>query len=256
MDGTIYSGENLYHDVKELFQFFIKHNIRFYFLTNNSSKTSEVYLKKLQKLGIDFVKQQQIITSGDITVEYLKKHHVKKIYAVATPDFKNQLLHAGFELVNTKNEKIDMVVIGFDTTFDYSKGEIATHYLRKNAPVISTNEDLVCPIENDEFIPDCGAITKLLEVSSNRQTKYLGKPREETVNYLLNYTKIPKDELAIVGDRLYTDIATGFNNGFTSIAVLTGEFKKEDLKTSEVIPSYIFKNISELYRELKLAYNE
>jgi HAD superfamily hydrolase (TIGR01450 family) len=250
MDGTIYSGDKIYEGVIELFRFFLKKNIKFYFLTNNSSKTGSIYVEKLRRLGVDFISENQIITSGDVTIKYLQKKKYNKIYLVGTSALEKQFIDAGFELVYDKYLNIDCVVVGFDTSFNFKKGEIATYYLRKEIPFISTNEDLVCPIENNEFIPDCGSITALLEKASNRTSEYLGKPRYETFNYLLEYTRLNKDEIAIVGDRLYTDIATGFYNDFTSIAVLTGEFKLEDLIESSVKPTIILDNVFDIYRLL------
>ena len=52
--------------------------------------------------------------------------------------------------------------------------------------------------------------------------------------------------MAIIGDRLYTDIATGFNNGVTSILVLTGETKVEDLKDSHIKPDYVFSSLKSI----------
>lgn len=250
MDGTIYSGEKLFEGVNELFNFFIENKIQFYFLTNNSSKTGKEYYEKLHRLGINQVNLSQIITSGDITIEFLKKSGYQKICLIGTPVLEDQFISAGFKLINEKNKDIDCVVSGFDTSFTYKKGDVASHYIRKGKPFFATNEDLVCPIENNEFIPDCGAVTAFLEHASNKKAIFLGKPRKETFDYLIKYTKNGKENLAIVGDRLYTDIATGYNNDFTSIALLSGEFKKNDLKFSEIKPSFIFKNIKELYVHL------
>jgi HAD superfamily hydrolase (TIGR01450 family) len=254
MDGTVYNGENLFEGAYNLFKYFEEHEIKYYFLTNNSSKTGHVYAEKLVRLGVPFIRENHVITSGDITIEYLRKNNFNKIFLVGTPEYKNQCIEAGLKIVENKFEKIDAVVVSFDTTFNYSKGEIATHYLRKGIPFLATNEDLVCPIENNQFIPDCGSITSLIETASNRDPKYLGKPRKETVEYLLNYVDVDKDELAIVGDRLYTDIATGFYNNFTSIAVLSGEFTMSDLKDSVIKPTLIFTNINELYNSIKSLY--
>jgi NagD protein len=250
MDGTLYSGNILFKGVLELFTYFKKNSIKFFFLTNNSSNTKRAYFEKLNSLGINMIEESQIITSGDIIIQYLSSFNFKNIYIVGTPALENQFTENGFNLVTKKNSNVDCVVVGFDKTFTYNKAEIAVHYLRKGIPFISTNEDLVCPVENNEFIPDCGAITSLLELASGRTTTYIGKPRKETYNYLIKYIGFDKDKLAIVGDRLYTDIATGFNNNFTSIAVLTGEMEIKDLKKSKIKPTYIFKSVNEIYLAL------
>jgi len=250
MDGTLYSGELLFDGVKELFRYFIEKQIKFYFLTNNSSKTGQEYLNKLIRLGIHNVNVKQIITSGDITINYLKKYGYKKVCLVGTRELENQFIYAGFKLVKKKFQQVDCVVVGFDTSFDYYKGDVASFYVRKGAPFYATNEDLVCPIENGEFIPDCGAVTSFIEKASGSVARYLGKPSSETYEYLVNFTKVSKEKLAIVGDRLYTDLAIGIKHDFCSIGVLSGELKMEDLKSSVIKPLFIFDNIEALYKAL------
>ena len=251
MDGTIYSGEILFDGVNELFTYFVEKKIKFYFLTNNSSNTRQKYFEKFKRLGITHVRSDQIITSGDITIAYLRKLGYNTVCLVGTKELENQFLSAGFRLINEKFQEVDCVVSGFDTSFNYAKGDIASYYIRNGAPFYATNEDLVCPVENNEFIPDCGAVTAFLEKASGYEAKFLGKPRKETFDYLLDYIGINKKDMAIVGDRLYTDIATGFYNDFTSIAVLTGEFKLSDLENSNITPTIILKDINKLYQMLR-----
>lgn len=253
MDGTLYLEEQLIEGTLELLDYLNKNNKEYYFLTNNSSKTNEDYFKKLNSLGLDFISKSQIITSGDITIEYIKNNFISKpkIYLIATNDIKNEFIKNEIKVVETYGENIDAVVVTFDTSFDYEKASIATRYLRKGVPFIATHLDIVCPIKNNEFIPDCGAISKMLEISSGTKAKFIGKPCKETVDYILNKTSIPKDKIAVVGDRLYTDIATGVNNGMLGIAVLTGETTLDEINKSDIKPSYIFESVKELKIELE-----
>ena len=252
MDGTIYLEDKLISGSLELFKYLNENNIKYYFLTNNSSKTAEAYLKKLHSLSIDFIELSQIITSGDITIEYIKERFNKpNVYLVGTDDLKTDFIKSGINVVGEYGEDIDAVVIGFDTSFNYEKAAIATRYIRKGIPFISTHLDLVCPIKNREFIPDCGSITKMIEYSTDTEAKYIGKPCEETVKFLIDRVKLSKDKIAIVGDRLYTDVATGVNNGMTGIAVLTGETSLEEIKKSSINPTFVFKSINELYISIK-----
>jgi len=250
-DGTIYLGNDLIDGAKELFNYFDKNNIKFYFLTNNSSKTSKLYFKKLFRLGINNIKEEQIITSGDITIDYIKK--IKKnprIYLVGTKELEDQFRNNGINLTVEMNENIDFVVVGFDTSFEYKKAMIACKYISSGIPFIATNKDIKCPIGDEEFIPDCGSIAKMIETVTGINPKFIGKPSKETVDYLLDKANMPKDKIAIVGDRLYTDIAMGFNNGIRSILVLSGETKIGDLKNSKIIPDFIFDNVYKLHEKL------
>ena len=250
-DGTIYLGNKLIDGAKELFNYFDKNNIKYYFLTNNSSKTSKLYFKKLFRLGINNIKEDQIITSGDITIDYIKK--IKKnprIYLVGTKELEGQFRTSGIKLTVEMNENIDFVVVGFDTSFEYRKAMIACKYISKGVPFIATNKDIKCPIGDEEFIPDCGSIVKMIEAVTGINPKFIGKPSKESADYLLNKANVPKDKIAIVGDRLYTDIAMGFNNGICSILVLSGETKLIDLETYEIAPDFVFNSIKDIFKEL------
>ena len=163
---------------------------------------------------------------------------------------KEDFINNGINLVDSYGKDIDAVVVGFDTSLTYEKLSIATRYIRKEVPFIATHLDLVCPIQNGEFIPDCGAITQLIEVSTGVKPKFIGKPCKETVDYLIDKVKVDKEKIAIVGDRLYTDVATGVNNGMIGIAVLTGETNLDEIKNSKIKPTYTFNDINEIYKSI------
>lgn len=108
---------------------------------------------------------------------------------------------------------------------------------------MATHLDLNCPTE-DGFIPDCGAMCAMVEASTGVKPRYLGKPFRETVEMIKLITGKKDEELAFVGDRLYTDIAAGVKNGITGILVLTGETGLKDLAESEVQPDLIFESLA------------
>jgi len=142
-------------------------------------------------------------------------------------------------------------VVGFDTSFEYRKAMIACKYISKGIPFIATNKDIKCPIGDEEFIPDCGSIVKMIEAVTGIKSKFIGKPSKKTVDYLLNKANVSKDKIAIVRDRLFTDIAMGFNNGIRSILVFSGGTKIGDLKNSKIIPDFIFDNVYKLYEKFE-----
>lgn len=169
---------------------------------------------------------------------------------IGTKELEDQFRNSAIYLTVEMNENIDFVVVGFDTSFEYRKAMIACKYISKGIPFIATNKNIKCPIGDEEFIPDCGSIVKMIEVVTNVKPKFIGKPSKGTVGYLLNKANVPKDKIAIVGDRLYTDIAMGFNNGICSILVLTGETKMNDMKNSKIVPDFVFNNVKDVYKKL------
>ncbi|AUS97622.1 HAD family hydrolase [Clostridium thermosuccinogenes] len=246
MDGTFYLGDKLIDGSLDFIEKLKAKNRGFLFFTNNSSKNSKFYKKKLANMGC-FVEEQTIVTSGDVTIKYLKENYPDAgVYLVGTEMLVESFKSNGIRL--TENNP-DIVVFGFDTTLTYEKVSKACTYIRNGALFLATHIDYNCPTENG-FIPDCGSMCAMVESSTGKKPKFLGKPFRETVDMIKLITGMGDDELAFVGDRLYTDIAVGVRNGITGILVLTGETRIEDVEKSDVKPDYIFDSLSALGRVL------
>jgi HAD superfamily hydrolase (TIGR01450 family) len=251
MDGTLNLGDTPIQGARELIAYLVNKGVAHYFFTNNSSKSPKQYVKKLNSLCIQNGGIRSIITSGNVTASYiLSKVKRPKIYVCGTKALKRQLIGEDIEVTNNPNEKIDFVLLGFDTELDYKKLCILTDYIDSGIPFLATNIDDVCPIEGGKFLTDCGSMAKMVENATNVKPRFLGKPAKETVDFILKKTGINKDKIAIVGDRLYTDILTAHNGGLISIGVLSGEMTKKEINQSEVKPEYLFDSVLELLSEL------
>lgn len=252
MDGTIYNEDTLIPGSSEFFDLLNLQGKDYVFMTNNSSKGKSSYVEKLNRLGIKAT-ERNIASSVNATVMYLNEHKPKaKIYLVGTESFKNELQEEGFDIVpvDYRGSDIDYVLLGFDTELNYEKVRGASYYVSRDYPYIATNCDLKCPVLDNKFIPDCGAIAKMIELATNRMPQFLGKPERTMVDAVAKEWNTPIDKIACVGDRLYTDIAVGINAGATSICVLTGEATMDEVSTTEFKPDYCFNSIKELYEAL------
>ena len=186
-------------------------------------------------------KPGEVVTAGDVTIKYLlERHPGKSVYLLGTDFLEGSFRASGIKLVQ---DAPDIVVVSFDLTLTYEKLSKACTFIRNGALFISTHMDLNCPTE-DGFIPDSGSICALVTASTGIKPRYFGKPFKETLEIITSMTGVGKDEMVIIGDRLYTDIATGYNNGVTSILVLTGETKLEDLEGSEIKPDFVFPSLA------------
>jgi ribonucleotide monophosphatase NagD (HAD superfamily) len=96
------------------------------------------------------------------------------------------------------------------------------------------------------FIPDCGSICKAIELSTGVSPRFVGKPFKETVDMVADATGVERSKISFVGDRIYTDVATGVNNGAKGVLVLTGETKEEDIAKSDIKPDVVFESIKEI----------
>ncbi len=248
MDGTIYLENDLFEDVPEFLKYIKSIDGRYIFLTNNSSKSVDKYIEKLDSLGIKADKDD-FVTSTNATIQYLKTKNYKKIYAFGTTSFKEQLKEEGLNITDKRDDDIDCLCMGFDTELTFQKLEDACILLSKGVDYIATNTDWVCPTWYG-YVPDCGSISKILCTATGRSPKFIGKPEPDMAYLAMEKTGFKPEETVLLGDRLYTDIACGVNAGISTVFVLSGEGTLDDVAASEQKPEFIYKNISELYNEL------
>ena len=243
MDGTIYLGNELFPFTKDFLKKVEDTGREYYFFTNNSSKSQQAYIEKLARLGIQ-IKKEQMMISSHVIIKYLKEYYDKKsIYVVGTPSLIQEF--ESFDM-NLTEEDPDIVVLGFDTTLTYEKLSKACHYIRNGCTYFGINPDWNCPMEGGTFIPDCGSMAKLIEASTGKFPEFFGKQSKHTLDYIIKETGYQPEEIAIVGDRLYTDIAVADGSDVTSILVLSGESTREDVEKSDVKPDVVVENLVEI----------
>ncbi|MDU2064848.1 MAG: HAD-IIA family hydrolase [Sporomusaceae bacterium] len=251
MDGTIFLGKKLLPGAIEFLQY-LKASCRPYlFLTNNSSKNKQSYVTKLQALGIEAT-VEQILTSGEATALYLKKLKPQaRIFLLGTPDLEQEFIAQQFILTA---DNPDYVVLGFDQTLTYAKLTEACHLIREGVPLIATHPDINCPTDDRSgYLPDTGAMLELIYASTGKKAKIIGKPYREIIDVLVAKLNCKREETAMVGDRLYTDIKLAKNAAICGILVLSGETKLADLAQAEVQPDYVFPSVAELTTALQAA---
>ncbi len=253
MDVTIYHEDKLIEGTKEFIDLLNSQNKDFIFLTNNSSKNLNNYVNKVNNLGLT-VNKNHFYTSVQATIDYLNtlgRKDLLKIYVVGTNALKQELLENGFTLKNNSDEDVNTLIIGFDTELDYKKLTDASMLLFKGVEhYIATNPDFSCPLKNKRYIPDCGSICEMLFLTTGKRPFVIGKPRKEMIELLVKDKNLEKDEIIIVGDRIYTDITCGFNAGINTALVLTGESTLDDVVKSPIKPTFIFNSIKNIYDEL------
>ena len=199
MDGTLYLGDNVYPGAHELMEALPSLGKRYIYLTNNSSRAGEDYITRLRRLGFP-CEAENVFTSGMATGLYLNQNYPgAKVYLAGTKAFYRELQSYRINLVNdelghTEETSVDVVVQGFDTELVYEKLNLACHFLRRGAAFIAANPDWVCPMPEDEVLPDCGSICALLTASSGVKPTYIGKPNRNMIDVISKQTGIPNDK--------------------------------------------------------------
>ena len=249
MDGTIYLGERVFPEAVAFIKRLRSEGKRVLFFTNNASHNPEFYKEKLVRLGFEPM-NGEIMTSGDVTVEFLKKERAEKsVYLVGTSELIASFEKNGIPLTDGLSGEI--VVTSFDTTLTYEKLSRACRLIMNGAEYLSTHPDFNCPTE-DGFIPDSGAISAFVTASTGKTPRYFGKPYADTMEMICSVTGVDKKDAAVIGDRLYTDIAIGKRSGVTAVLVLTGETQKKDLVclSENELPDLIFNDMTEISKEV------
>lgn len=249
MDGTIYLDNELFDGTLEFLDYVKKSGGRYMYLTNNSSKSVDKYIAKLASLGIK-AEEDEFFTSTNATILDLKKYNYKKIYAFGTSSFKSQLSEAGIPITDTLEDDIDCLCMGFDTELTFQKLEDACILLGRGVDYIATNPDWVCPTWYGS-VPDCGSVSAMLFNATGRKPRFIGKPEPTMANLAMEKAGFTKEQTALMGDRLYTDIACGVNAGISTIFVLSGEGTMADLEKSDVKPEFVYDNIRAVLEDLK-----
>lgn len=226
MDGTIYMGMSLFDYTKPFLARLKQMGITYSFLTNNPSTSIADYLKKLAGMGIEAT-ADEMYTTALATIDYLKTHlpAAKRLFILGTQSMTSEFVKAGFEVAeDSADDRPDAVVVAFDKTLSYARLCRAAWWIQQGLPYVATNPDRVCPTDEPTVLVDCGSICKCLEHATSRKPDItLGKPDPNMLSGIMQRYGLRADEIAMVGDRIYTDVQMAFNAGAFGVLVLSGE---------------------------------
>lgn len=226
MDGTIYLGSTLFPYTLKFLADMKEAGIGYSFLTNNPSRSVADYLKKLEGLGIQ-ADEENMYTTSLAAIDYIKTHYpeAKRLFLLGTPSMVSQFEKAGFEsCADDPDDVPDVLVVAFDMTLNYQRLCRAAWWASQGVPYIATNPDRVCPTDQKVVLVDCGSMCKCIEHATGRQPDItLGKPDPNMLYGIMERLDLKPEEVAMVGDRIYTDTATAHNAGAFGVLVLSGE---------------------------------
>ncbi len=244
LDGTIYVGDTLIGKVKQTLSAIRKKGIKIIYVSNNSSRTQLQYKNKLKKLGI-YNKNDIIYTSLDATIDYIKENYGEKtVYPICTKVVKKYLIRHGVKI----KQKADIFLLTFDKELTYRKLKLASDLINEGKLYIATHPDVTCPAE-PYYIPDVGSFIKMFERATSRLPDVIvGKPNEIMAKEICIHLALKKEEIVMVGDRLYTDVAFGVNNGFKSVLVLSGETTNEIYNNSDIKADIVLDSVNDIIK--------
>lgn len=250
LDGVIYRGNALLPGAKTFIDWLDEHHKKYLFLTNNSFASEEQILEKLKNLGI-FTDTQHMLSAGEAAVQHIARSFPNaSVYLVGEQPMLD-LLHAyNLNVAPLDAPGADVVLVGLDRHFDYTKLTGAVRAVRAGAAFIAINRDPLLPIVGG-LIPGCGAMVAAIEASSDRSPEVVGKPQPLLLQEAMHMLHSQPDETVMIGDSLDVDIAGGKAAGTHTLLVLSGRSSRSDLQTFPIKPDYVYPDIAAVVAELE-----
>ena len=260
MDGTIYLGSRIFPFTIPFLEKMKAAGIGISFLTNNPTRSVQDYLDKLAKMGREAT-EDGMYTTSLAAIDYIKEHHpqARRLFLLGTPSMAEQFRKAGYEeCADDPGDVPDVLVVAFDTTLTYSRLCRAAYWASQGIPYVATNPDRVCPTDKPTVLVDCGSLQKCIEHATGRKPDIvLGKPDPTMLQGIMHRHGLKPEEIAMVGDRIYTDTAMAHNAGAVGVLVLSGETTMETVKKVQADaatnpepefypPDLVLNNIAEL----------
>ena len=246
MDGTVYNENTVFYGTAAFLDSILSHNAKYVFVTNNSSKSVADYVKKVEKMGIK-ANEDNFFTSTNASVMLLKKtYQGALIYAQGTASFIKELKDGGLNITTVYDKSAKAILLGFDTELTFEKLSTTSKMLcTTNATYYATHPDYVCPV-NYGFVPDLGSMCFGLFKASGKNPIYIGKPKPQMLYSAMEREGVTKEETVVIGDRLSTDITSGYNAGIDTVCVLSGEATLKDIQEFQIKPAFVFEGIEKI----------
>jgi NagD protein len=242
MDGVIYHGNRLLKGAAEFVDWLIRNNKGFLFLTNSSERSPLELSQKLSRLGIQ-VDPEHFYTSALATAAFLATQRPGgSVYTIGEPGLIQALYDAGFTMNNVNP---DYVVVGEGRGYSLEALERAVKLILGGARLIGTNPDLNGPSEGG-IVPACGSLVAPIELAANTKAYFVGKPNPLMMRHGLRRLNAQRENTAIIGDRMDTDIVAGVEADIETVLVLSGVTSREDISRFPYRPKHILEGVYEI----------
>ena len=248
LDGTIYLGGELIPGALDFLARCDQRGMTRFFLSNNSSCSVQQYIEKLAGMGIAASIDDVLLSTHDL-ISWLHEFEYNRVYLVGTNGMRQMLEDSGLTMDAVDPE---IVVLGYDTEITYDKISTASIHLHNHVPLVVSHPDVVCP-SPDGGLPDTGAYMAMFEAATGVIPIHVcGKPQPGMILHRIKELGLDPARCAMIGDRLYTDMAMATRAGVKGVLVLSGEATEEDVVAlpvgAEQNPSMVVCSVDELLR--------
>ena len=242
MDGVIYHGNRLLPGAAEFVAWLKERNKKFLFLTNSSERSPAEISQKLARLGIE-VDSSHFYTSALATAAFLASQKPNgSAYVIGEPGLIHAMYEAGYTMNNVNP---DYVVVGEARSYTLDTIEKAVSLVLGGARLIGTNPDVTGPGEKG-LVPACGALLAPIELATGRKAYFVGKPNPLMMRHAIRKLGVTREETAIIGDRMDTDIVAGIESDMETVLVLSGVTNQTELGRFAYAPLHILEGVFEI----------
>ena len=260
LDGVVWIGREPVPGSVETLRELLAAGKRIAFVTNNPGRLPEAYAERLQGLGVE-VGAEQIVTAG-IVVARLAAEAAGEgggAFVLGRPALKEMVAATGTRLLDGEAaESADVVVVSGHPGFDYGELRTAKLALDRGARLFATSHDPTMPFPGGER-PGTGAVLAAVEVASGKQATIAGKPERhlfemaaEAIGCSLwphsGHKEQETGRLAMVGDRIASDIEGGRAAGLETVLVLSGTTSRAEAEAADPPPDHVLENLAGLLR--------
>lgn len=239
MDGVVYHGNRLVPGAEKFVAWLQAEGKRFLFLTNSSERTPRELSQKLERMGLQ-VSEEHFYTSALATAAFLASQKPNgTAYVIGEAGLITALHNVGYDL-NDVNP--DYVVVGDTRSYNFEKIELACRLVTQGARLVGTNPDVSGPTERG-LVPSTGALTKPIELTTGARAYFIGKPNPLIMRHALKKLGCTREETAIIGDRMDTDIIAGIESEIETVLVLSGVTRPEDLARFAYRPHHVIEHL-------------
>lgn len=240
LDGTLYLGEKAINGAVDTIAVLAEQNYQVFYLTNNSGKTQQQIVHKLNRIGFRANTGNTYCGSYAISM-YLVSNKINPVYVIGTDGLKNELIIRNIEV--NDGSVVSAVVVGIDPFFSYEKITMALEAIDKGAKLIVANTDASYPVENNRRLPGCGVIVAAIVAATGHVPDFhVGKPNTYLLELLCEEHGFLPKEICMVGDAPESDIAMAINFKCQSIL-----FDPED-----IFPMFSDKKVKKLNEIISL----
>ena len=244
MDGVIYHGNRILDGVREFVTWMIENNKKFVFLTNSPERTPHELSMKLERMGLA-VSPDHFYTSAMATADFLNAQSPGCTAYVIGEAALSKALYDQKIYMNDVNP--EYVVIGETRTYSFEKLEKAIALVNKGAKLIGTNPDTIGVTETG-IMPATGSLIAPIEIATGKKAYFVGKPNPLMLRHGLNKIGCHSADIALIGDRMDTDIIAGIESNMDTVLVLSGVTAREDIDAFPYRPKYILNGVGDLVR--------